>query len=893
MKNILLSTLFAFASLYASAQPAGAPAGGFGGFQVPEVKLETSQQWKDINYAGDDKAYHTCDIYLPAKKQESYPVVIHIYGSAWFSNNSKGAADLGTIVKSLLEAGYAVVCPNHRSSVDAHWPAQIHDIKAVIRFVRGEATKYKFDTSFIATSGFSSGGHLSSMAATTSGTPKAQVQSVAIDLEGNVGNYTGQSSRVDAACDWSGPVDLTNMDCGEHMTMGDKSPEDVLLDSKLSKEPDKYLSLSAVSYIDKNDPPVIIFHGEKDNVVPCCQGKKFFELLKAAGVKTEATFVPEGGHGFNMYDEANLKKMVNFLNTVKDKKKLKSPNGKVEVAVSANQLQIFAKGKSVSRIGNIGNYSKIDSIGTVLADYQMLIGKRRHCTNQAQEYVLSGNDQSRRLIIRVYNNGVAFRYAVDGVKSAAVPAENTTIELADGTPRYMMKWSDSYEDFYPLSTQGWSQGDNRRWAFPMLIHPSDDVWALFSEADVEAYNSAACLYNKENANIYNITPDDNDVTYCGNWQSPWRVIITGDLSDIVSSTLITDVATPCKLEDTSWIHPGVVSWVYWAYNHGSNDYQIVKKYVDMAATLHLPYVLIDAEWDEMKNGGTIEDALKYAREKGVKPIIWYNSCIGWINGAPGPKWRLNDADKREKEFEWCEKNGVAGVKIDFFSGDTQANMTYCIDLLKSAARHHLLVNFHGATIPRGWSRTYPNLITTEAVYGAEWYNNNERLTNRAAAHNATLPFTRNVIGPMDYTPCTFSDSQHPHITTDAHELALTVLFESGLQHLADKPESYLQPKYADVQKFFTQLPVAWDDTQLLSGVPGEYVVMARKSGNRWYIAGINGTDKPMTIKLNAEKLKLKGKKIIFSDGENTSLKITSKALPKTINCNARGGFVIY
>ena len=315
MKKILFIACAFCCQLLAQAQPAG----GFGGFQQ-QVKLETSQEWKDVNYVGDGQAYHTCDIYLPKVEKESYPVVIHIYGSAWFSNSSKGAADLGTIVKALLEAGYAVVCPNHRSSMDAKWPAQIHDIRAVIRFVRGEAKKYKFDTSFIATSGFSSGGHLSSTAATTSGTNSATVGSVEIDLEGSLGNYTSESSAVNAACDWSGPIDLTAMDCGEHMQMGDNSPEDVLLGSKLSKEPDKYLSLSATSYVDKNDPPIIIFHGEKDNVVPCCQGKKFYEVLKAAGVKTEATFVPEGGHGMGMYSEENLQKMVRFLDAARGPK---------------------------------------------------------------------------------------------------------------------------------------------------------------------------------------------------------------------------------------------------------------------------------------------------------------------------------------------------------------------------------------------------------------------------------------------------------------------------------------------------------------------------------------------------------------------------------------------
>lgn len=318
LKSLVLgATLMSTTAMMA--QPGGG-FGGFGGFQQ-QIKLETSKEWKDVNYVGDDQAYHTCDIYLPKVEKESYPVVVHIYGSAWFSNNSKGAADLGTIVKALLDAGYAVVCPNHRSSGDAKWPAQINDIKAVIRFIRGEAKAYKFDPSFIATSGFSSGGHLSSVCGTTNGVKVAKVGKEDVDIEGSLGKYTKESSEVNAACDWSGPVDLTDMDCGEHMAFGDSSPEDVLLGgTKLADEPDKYLGLSATNYVDKNDVPIIIFHGEKDNVVPCCQGKKFYELLKAVGVKTEATFVPEGGHGMGMYSEENLQKMVKFLDEARKKK---------------------------------------------------------------------------------------------------------------------------------------------------------------------------------------------------------------------------------------------------------------------------------------------------------------------------------------------------------------------------------------------------------------------------------------------------------------------------------------------------------------------------------------------------------------------------------------------
>ena len=381
-------------------------------------------------------------------------------------------------------------------------------------------------------------------------------------------------------------------------------------------------------------------------------------------------------------------------------------------------------------------------------------------------------------------------------------------------------------------------------------------------------------------------------------------MIIGSLSDVVESTLVADNSAPCALGDTSWISPGVASWIYWAYNHGSNDYDIIKRYVDMAVELRLPYVLIDAEWDEMKDGKTVEDegekhpvatVVEYAIGKGIKPMIWYNSSIGWINGAPGPKFRLNDPADREREFAWCERIGVAGVKIDFFSGDDNRNISYMYDLMEDAARHKLLVNFHGATLPRGWQRTYPNLVTTEAVYGAEWYNNVPTFTSKAAAHNATLPFTRNVVGSMDYTPCAFSDSQHPHITTHAHELALTVLFESGVQHLADRPESLLsQPD--EVKRFFSELPASWDDTVLLAGYPGEYAVMGRRKGDTWYIAGINGTDADMAdVSLDFSRLGISGADMrLYADGATTGSWDISrpKSLPGSVAMKARGGFVL-
>ena len=579
---------------------------------------------------------------------------------------------------------------------------------------------------------------------------------------------------------------------------------------------------------------------------------------------------------------------------------VRSPNKRITLSQEGQQYMIRYDGRTMLQLTSVG-FSTIPSndkpairfTRKVSTDYTMLAGKRLHCTNQANEYKLSLSKQVR-MVFRLYNDGIAFRYEVDGLQNEQPPTEQTAYRIAEGTKRWMLRWTDSYEGFFPLSITG--KGKNHRWAYPSLIEPQEGLFVLLSEANMERNQSASCLKNEVNDEIYQVCPDQNDLHLTGSWHTPWRVAIIGDLATIVESTLITDVSDPNRLEDTEWIRPGVVSWIYWANNHGSNDYNIIKSYVDMAVKLHLPYVLIDAEWDEFKDGKTVEDAIRYAHSCGIRPMIWYNSSVGWINGAPGPKFRLNKPEDREKEFAWCEKMGIAGVKIDFFSGDNQMNMAYCIDLMESAARHHLLVNFHGATIPRGWQRTYPNLLTTEAVYGAEWYNNVPTFTDKAASHNATLPFTRNVIGPMDYTPCAFSDSQHPHITTHAHELALTVLYESALQHLADRPESFLsQPQ--EVQQFLGHLPTVWDESRLVAGYPGDYAVMARRKGTTWYVAGINGNDEAKQISVDLSFIQGRNHHVCtFADSGDPQrpwrIDANSTLLPQVVTCQPRGGFVL-
>lgn len=538
--------------------------------------------------------------------------------------------------------------------------------------------------------------------------------------------------------------------------------------------------------------------------------------------------------------------------------------------------------------------------------YEMVCGKRHECENLGTEKTFSfqnSNHQPLDIVFRVYNDGIAFRYVFPNQSDSKVNiiSEATTYVFPDSTSRWMQPYDLSYERFYPLSKTGLSTNKDQEWGFPALYKVNNQpVWALISEAGLTENNCAAKLSNVKNTNEYQVTyPYGRDnfkqegVKTALPWNSQWHTLIIGKLSDIVESTLITDVSEPSQLKNTDWIKPGAVSWIYWANNHGSKDYKKVVDYVDLAVEMHWPYVLIDWEWDVMGNGGNITDAVNYAKSKGIKPLMWYNSGTSWLD--PTPNDRLLTAEKRAKEFSWLNKIGVYGIKVDFFAGDHQDMMVYYIDILKDAAKYHLMVNFHGATVPRGWSRTYPNLMTTEAVYGAEWYNNDQVLTDKAAGHNTTLPFTRNVIGSMDYTPVTFSNSQHPHITSYAHELALSIVFESGLQHFADRPSAYVSLP-AEPKNFLKQVPTVWDDTKLIDGYPGEKVIVARKKGNQWYIAGLNGKDVAQTLIVKFDFLDKGDHSFrLIKDGKDDKtfsseiIKVKKGNILK-IECLPRGGF---
>lgn len=557
--------------------------------------------------------------------------------------------------------------------------------------------------------------------------------------------------------------------------------------------------------------------------------------------------------------------------------------------------------------------SKVISVSRqrrIVENYTMITGKRSSCHNEGLERVYTfqnADGELLSLVVRKYSDGYAFRYELNTLEGEIITAENTRFHIPAAAKRWMQQYDGpGYEHFFPLCPGGISPEGEKitQWGYPALFElKSGSQYMLISDSYNFLWNCGSMLTNTpDDRNTYSVKLFSDDTPAAKKWHSAWHVIITGSLSDVVESTLITDVADPCSSDNTSWIEPGVSSWIYWAYNHGSQEYDILKQYVDLAIDMKWPYTLVDAEWDVMR-GGNIKQLCDYAVSLGIRPMIWYNSTTNWTGKwAPTPQGLLNDPVKCDQEFAKISSWGVKGVKIDFFSGDTKETNKYYWQLLNAAAKHHLLVNFHGGTIPHGWQRTYPHVITCEGVYGAEWYNNKNVLTSKAACHNATLPFTRNVIGPMDYTPGTFTDSQYPHITSNAHELALPFLFESGIQHMPDRPDTYRSLPEA-VRTLLSEMPTAWDDTRLLAGYPGESVVIARRKGAHWYIAGINGTDEQKTITFNVKSLSAEQSSALVitdiadeSSAEKFPFSITTQTLDikkgTAITCKPRGGFVI-
>jgi alpha-glucosidase len=550
--------------------------------------------------------------------------------------------------------------------------------------------------------------------------------------------------------------------------------------------------------------------------------------------------------------------------------------------------------------------------------YTLLTGKRLRPRNFANERVLSFANAAGGLVeldLRAYDDGFAFRYRFPEVDAASrtVEQELTGFHVPAGSRAWLLPYdapgmyTPAYEGYWQHDLAAGTRSPTEPgWCFPALFRTPTGHWALLMDTNVGGSYFAAHLEPDAPELVYRLAfPEAGEANGVASvhptstlpWATPWRVVIAGNSqADIVNSTLATDLADPAVIADTTWIHPGRASWSWWSSDTSPTDYQAQVRFVNFARDMTWEYTLVDVGWDTMANGGDYRALTAYARSQNVSTLLWYNS--GGPNNSVNlvPRDRLNEQGPRRAELQAISQAGVRGIKVDFFQSDAQAMMQYYQALMQDTAEARLLVNFHGATIPRGWQRTYPNLMTTEAVLGAETYKFDPLYPAEAARRNTILVFTRNVMASMDFTPVTFSDALYPHLTTFGHELALSVVFESGIQHFADSVTEYAALP-AGPRAFLAQVPTTWDDTRYVQGSPGEWVVLARRKGNVWYVGGIGGDTTPRDLNVSLSFLGegIFAANIITDGGNDNSFAEVQAAVTATellpVSIRGRGGFV--
>ena len=428
------------------------------------------------------------------------------------------------------------------------------------------------------------------------------------------------------------------------------------------------------------------------------------------------------------------------------------------------------------------------------------------------------------LVVRAAADGIAYRYVLPA-GSGDVLGEASAFTL----PADAKAWLGAYRADNEGQFAQYTAATAPTGAYSdQALFSTDGGYTLLAESDLTGGYSGARLAHDQGTGTYRVELADERVAATGPLATPWRAMVTGDLATVTRSTFTDDLAPASKVRDTSWIRPGTVLWTWLAGGREAGQSLAAQKaYVDHAAQRHWPYEAVDAgwyyrpgEWDvtdpDWQTDSWMPELVRYARAKGVGIIVWIHQ---------------RDLDTPEERAQWLptlEQWGVRGVKIDFMNSEAQPMLRWYDTVLAETAAHHLMVDFHGSTIPKGIQRTWPQVMTLEGVAGEE------KRTN-TAAHLTTLPFTRNVVGSMDFTPGAFQRvGLRPN--SDAAEVGLTVAYESGLQMFAGTPESYAARPLAGA--YFDQVPAAWDDTRLLAGTPGQEAVLARRSGDRWFLGGL-------------------------------------------------------
>ena len=599
-----------------------------------------------------------------------------------------------------------------------------------------------------------------------------------------------------------------------------------------------------------------------------------------------------------------------------ENKQITSPDGKLVVTVAdmdgrpsysvSYDNVLFLKPSPLGMIANIGDFSsgmsleKNVSTNKIDETYELASIKQSKVRYVANEAVFSFTQQGKTIydvIFRISNNDVAFKYKIypqGETLSCVVKQEATGFVFPDGTTTFLCpqskpmggfaRTSPSYETSYTADDAAGKNGWGEGYTFPCLFRNGDNGWVLVSETGVNGGYCASRLLGHKGGTYTIGFPQEGEANGNGTvspgialpGETPWRTITVGKtLAPIVETTVPFDVVKPLYPAKGEYTY-GRGSWSWIIGMDGSTNYKEQLRYIDFSAAMGYQSVLVDALWDKQIGRDKIEELAKYGKDKGVALYLWYNSNGYWNDAPQTPRGIMDNAIARRKEMKWMQSIGIRGIKVDFFGGDKQMTMQLYEDILSDANEYGLLVIFHGCTLPRGWERMYPNFASSEAVLASENLHFSQGSCDNEA-FNATLhPFIRNTVGSMDFGGSALNKYYNAdnaprgsrRVTSDVYALATAVLFQSPVQHFALAPNNLTDaPSWAI--DFMKEVPTTWDEVRFIDGYPGKYVILARRHGDKWYIAGVNAQKETLKLKVNLP---------MFSNGEKVRLFSDDKAL---------------
>ena len=619
------------------------------------------------------------------------------------------------------------------------------------------------------------------------------------------------------------------------------------------------------------------------------------------------------------------------------------PDNQLKVDVSVENgnpfYSVTYKGKTILEksplgfVSNVGDFSKrMTYVGqksrTIEEDYRMDRIKRSEITYRANELTVTMENAEKKpvdMTFRVSDNDIAFRYEMPRygeTGSIVIEREATGFDFPSHTTVFLTPQSDpmigwkrtkpSYEEEYitdaPLTTRSqYGHG----FTFPGLFRIGNDGWALVSETGVDAKYCASHLNDATPEGLFTVAfpmPEENN----GNGTAapglalpgvtPWRTVTVGDnLKPIVETTVPWDVVEPRFTSEHLYKYgKGTWSWIVW--QDASINYDDQVKFVDLASEMGFKYTLIDCGWDVNIGRERMKQLADYARSKNVDLFLWYSSSGYWNDIVQSPTNRMDNPIPRKQEMKWLKEIGVKGIKVDFFGGDKQETMRLYEAILSDADDYGLMVIFHGCTLPRGWERMYPNYVGSEAVLASENLIFSQHFDDMEAFNACLHPFIRNAVGCMEFGG-TFLNKRYNRTndggttrkTTDVFQLATAVLFQNPVQNFAVTPNN-LTDAPRPALDFLKEVPTTWDETMFIDGYPGKYCVLARRNGNRWYIAGINAGKEPLKLTLNLPMLQKGDETTCYSDTKERTLQTKDMKIRKPsevkVTIQPEGGIII-